>query len=422
MSDEKTIEQVRSQYADVAKSTLGNDSETVRAVASAFGYSEEELNQLPQQANMGLSCGNPLALAGIKPGEIVLDLGCGGGMDLFLAAKQVGPSGKAIGVDMTSEMLTRAEAGRSQLGLENVELHQASIDHVPLADETVDCVISNCVINLAPDKLAVFREIRRVLKPGGRVAISDIALKQALPVEVKASVEAYVGCISGALLFSEYRELLKQAGFSSIVLTDTGADLNAYAQASGGCCGTEPASSSGTPVAANSSLHDGLAQIMHTFDANAYVASVRVHAMSPPYDALSQQSLTNTAKEKNMKTIQVYDKPMCCSTGVCGPEVDPVLPQFAADLDWLKGQGHQVERFNLAQQPQAFIDNATIHQLLSSEGVDCLPVILVNGEVVSRKSYPTREALAASVDGSPVRHTLPLAEPQDGCCGSSGCC
>ena len=281
MCDEKTIEEVRRQYAEVAKSTQGNDSRAVRAVAAAFGYSEEELNQLPQQANMGLSCGNPLALAGIKPGEIVLDLGCGGGMDLFLAAQQVGPSGKAIGVDMTPEMLARAEAGRSQLGLENVELHQASIDHLPITDGTVDCVVSNCVINLAPNKLAVFHEIRRVLKPGGRVAISDIALKQELPTEVKSSIDAYVGCISGALLFSEYRELMEQAGFGSIVITDTGADLNAYAQASGECCGTEPPCSSSTPVASHSSLHDGLAEIMSTFDANAYAASVRVHAINP---------------------------------------------------------------------------------------------------------------------------------------------
>lgn len=123
-----------------------------------------------------------------------------------------------------------------------------------------------------------------------------------------------------------------------------------------------------------------------------------------------------------MKTIHVYDKPMCCSTGVCGPEVDPVLPQFAADLDWLKRQGHQVERFNLAQQPQAFVDNTTIHQLLSREGTDCLPVILINGEIVSRRSYLTREALAAAVHDSPAGRTLPLAQPQGGCLGSSGCC
>ncbi|MFY8202547.1 MAG: arsenite efflux transporter metallochaperone ArsD [Pirellula staleyi] len=123
-----------------------------------------------------------------------------------------------------------------------------------------------------------------------------------------------------------------------------------------------------------------------------------------------------------MKTIQVYDKPMCCSTGVCGPEVDPILPQFAADLDWLKNQGHHVERYNLAQQPQAFIDNKSIHQVLSTEGTDSLPVIVIDGEIVSRKAYPTRDALAALVNGSPTKQLLPVAKASGGCCGTSGCC
>lgn len=123
-----------------------------------------------------------------------------------------------------------------------------------------------------------------------------------------------------------------------------------------------------------------------------------------------------------MKNVQIYDKPMCCSTGVCGPEVDPVLPQFAADLDWLKGQGHQVERFNLAQQPMAFVENKTIHQVLSTEGTESLPVIVIDGEIVSRKVYPSRETLAAWVNGSPAKQVLPLAQPAGGCCGTTGCC
>jgi len=123
-----------------------------------------------------------------------------------------------------------------------------------------------------------------------------------------------------------------------------------------------------------------------------------------------------------MKNIQVYDKPMCCSTGICGPTVDPVLPQFAADLDWLKQQGHQVERYNLAQQPQAFIENKAIHQLLGSEGTDCLPVVIVDGEIVSRKVYPSRDTLTDWTTGSPAKQRLPLAEPSGGGCGTSGCC
>ena len=123
-----------------------------------------------------------------------------------------------------------------------------------------------------------------------------------------------------------------------------------------------------------------------------------------------------------MKTVQVYDKPMCCSTGVCGPDVDPVLPKFAADLDWLKSQGHQVERFNLAQQPQAFIDNKSIHQVLSTEGTDSLPVIVVDGEIVSRNVYPSRDTLSAWVNDVPAKQLLPVAKASGGCCGTSGCC
>ena len=123
-----------------------------------------------------------------------------------------------------------------------------------------------------------------------------------------------------------------------------------------------------------------------------------------------------------MKTIQIYDKPMCCSTGVCGPQVDPVLPRFAADLDWIKSQGHQVERYNLAQQPQAFIENKAIHELLGTEGTDCLPIVVVDGQVVSRKDYPSRDALAAWANGTPAKQMLPVAKSTGGCCGSTGCC
>jgi arsenite methyltransferase len=420
MSERMIIDDVRDQYAGVAKGALSNESTAVRSIASAFGYSEDELNQLPAEANMGLSCGNPLALAGIREGEVVVDLGCGGGMDVFLAARKVGSSGRVIGIDMTTEMLERARAGQQKLGLTNIEFHRSTIDKLPLPDNSVDCVISNCVINLVPDKLAVFREILRVLKPGGRMALSDIALKQELPSEVKQSVEAYVGCISGAILIDEYRSLLEQAGFASVVVTDTGSDLNAYAMASdGGCCG------GGSCGSDEKSLHDVLTSLMQSFDANAYAASVRVHALKQPstntVNTIPVFNLQPISKEKTMKTVQVYDKPMCCSTGVCGPEVDPVLPQFAADLDWLKNQGHNVQRYNLAQQPQAFIESKTIHHLLSTAGTDCLPVVVIDGEIVSQTIYPSREDLAGWVTGAPAKQLLPVSKA-DGCCGTSGCC
>lgn len=232
MSD-SMVETVRDRYAAVARGTLSSEHAGVRSVAEAFGYSAEELAAIPAEANMGLSCGNPTATANLKPGEVVVDLGCGGGMDVFLAATKVGPTGKAIGIDMTADMIARAtknaERGPNGQPYSNVEFHLATIDDLPLSDSSVDCVISNCVINLAPDKPAVLREIVRVLKPGGRVAISDIALKQPLPPEIASDVMAFVGCIAGAVLIEDYREMLVAAGFNAIQIVDEKSDLNAYA-------------------------------------------------------------------------------------------------------------------------------------------------------------------------------------------------
>lgn len=394
---------VQDQYGAVARSHLSNESAAVRSVAQAFGYSSEDLASLPPQANMGLSCGNPVALAGLRDGEVVVDLGCGGGLDVLLAAQRVGPNGKAIGIDMTPDMIARAKAGAAQVGATNVEFQLAQVDQLPLPDSSVDCVISNCVINLVPDKSPVFREILRVLKPGGRLVASDIALKQPLPAEVVQDVQVYIGCIAGAIQMTEYERLLREAGFDAVDVQDTEANLNAYAEAgatgccsSGSCCSTEAAITTTSPV------HDGLAEVLNQFDANAYAASVRVNARKPS---------DSSKREPTMKTIEVYDKPMCCSTGVCGPDVDPVLLQFAADLQSLKSQGYQVERYNLAQQPHAFIQNPAVHQLLATQGTSCLPVIVVNGAVVSRQRYPTRDQLIGWATGH-------LAATPD-CCGGS---
>jgi arsenite methyltransferase len=421
MTERHLIDEVREQYADVARGALSNDSNAVRSIATAFGYSEDELRQLPSEANMGLSCGNPLALASLREGEVVVDLGCGGGMDVFLAARKVGVTGRVIGIDMTAEMLERARAGQRKIGLTNVEFHQATIDRLPLPENSVDCVISNCVINLVPDKLAVFREILRVLKPGGRVAISDIGLKQPLPSDVKQSVEAYVGCISGAILIDDYRGLLEQAGFISVVVTNTGADLNSYSVVNdAGCCSSDSSSSD------EKTLHAGVALVLKSFDANAYAASLRIHALKQTVrDTVNVVPVLDPKpipEEKSMRSIQVYDKPMCCSTGICGPDVDATLPKFAADLDWLKSQGHRVERYNLAQQPEAFVANKAIHALLTSAGPECLPIVVVDGNVVSQAVYPSREDLADWTATAPTRDLLPVAKPGGGCCAGGGCC
>jgi SAM-dependent methyltransferase len=265
----------------VASSGLSTEHDGVRAVAEAFGYSAEELASIPAEANMGLSCGNPTAFASLRPGETVVDLGCGGGLDVFLAADKVGPAGKAIGIDMTPEMLELAR--RNAAGRANVEFHQATIDRLPLPDDSVDCVISNCVINLATDKTAVFREIARVLKPGGRLAVSDIALKKPLPSELGDDLMAYVGCIAGAIPIEDYRTGLSAVGFDAVQIIDSGTDLNAYSKVENqsGCC--SPAMDDGLTVISSccSDVHVQLGDLLARYNVNDYAASVKVYAVKP---------------------------------------------------------------------------------------------------------------------------------------------
>jgi arsenite methyltransferase len=298
------IDAVRSNYGNVAKSGLSSNKDGVRSVAEAFGYTAEELASIPAEANMGLSCGNPTAIANLREGETVVDLGSGGGLDVFLASAQVGPHGRAIGIDMTSEMIELARrnaAKQLQVGaINNVQFHLATIDQLPLQDSTVDCVISNCVINLAPDKRAVFREIARVLKPGGRLAVSDIALKQELPPEIGNDIKAYVGCIAGAISIEEYRRALTEAGLSEVVIVDSKADLNAYAKIENdlSCCSTTLSAdnpSNSLPITttttccvpsrsvedANSNWRDKLKELMTRYNVNDYAASVKVFAVKP---------------------------------------------------------------------------------------------------------------------------------------------
>jgi len=193
------------------------------ALAKSIGYSDAELISMPDGANMGLSCGNPTAIASLKPGEFVLDLGSGGGFDAFVAGPKVGTTGRVIGVDMTPEMIAKARRNtqpyREVSGLDNVEFRLGEIEHLPVADATVDVVISNCVLNLSPDKPQVWREIARVLKPGGRVAVSDLALLRPLPDAVRQMVEALVGCVAGAVLIDETERMIRDAGLTDIVLT-----------------------------------------------------------------------------------------------------------------------------------------------------------------------------------------------------------
>lgn len=291
---------VKSKYGSVAVSNLSSENEGVKAVAEAFGYTEAELASIPAEANMGLSCGNPTATAHLREGETVVDLGSGGGLDVFLAAQQVGEAGKVIGIDMTPEMIDLAKRNAAKAndgkGYSNVEFHLSRIDKLPLPDNSVDCVISNCVINLATDKDAVFREIARVLKPGGRLAVSDIALKQELPAELGNDLMAYVGCIAGAIPIEDYKTGLSNAGFSNVEVIDANSDLNAYAKAENQsvCCPpamTQIGSSKSLPIAdsgccappaasgTETELHTDLAKLLRRYNVNDYAASVKVFAL-----------------------------------------------------------------------------------------------------------------------------------------------
>lgn len=222
--------EVRSAYGGVAeannqnkscgnsRSCCGVSAKPDSGYSQELGYSQEDLNSVPEGCNMGLGCGNPQAIASLKPGEVVLDLGAGGGFDVFLAAKQVGPKGKVYGVDMTPEMISKARDNASKNGYKNVEFLLGEIEHLPLPNNTVDAIISNCVVNLSTNKESVFNESFRVLKEGGRLAISDMVASKPLPPEMINNKELYCNCISGAITINELKNILAKAGFTDIVI------------------------------------------------------------------------------------------------------------------------------------------------------------------------------------------------------------
>lgn len=210
---------VKSSCCEPSVSSCGTKT-AAESVSAAIGYTQDEMQSVPEGANLGLGCGNPTALAELKEGETVLDLGSGAGFDCFLAAQKVGTTGKIIGIDMTPEMIAKAIRNALNGNYSNVEFHLGEIEHLPLPDASVDAVISNCVINLSPDKESVFKEVHRVLKSGGRMMISDIVLTQPLPDSVMKSVEAYTGCVAGAMLKDDYLALIRSAGFSDVSIVD----------------------------------------------------------------------------------------------------------------------------------------------------------------------------------------------------------
>lgn len=217
---------IRKSYADIAESSGScgcgscscSSNQTIQKQSGQMGYLQDEMNQAPKGSNLGLGCGNPVAIASLKEGEVVLDLGSGAGFDAFLASLKVGKTGKVIGVDMTDEMLEKARENAKKGNYTNVEFRKGDIEDLPVDDNSVDAIISNCVINLAPDKEKVFKEAYRVLKTGGRLMISDVVLTNPLPEELKNDKELLVGCVSGAILKQDYLGLLEKSGFSNITI------------------------------------------------------------------------------------------------------------------------------------------------------------------------------------------------------------
>ncbi|GIK05279.1 hypothetical protein Aspvir_009383 [Aspergillus viridinutans] len=292
MQSTETIQAVQDYYGGLAERGSTDRSEGYQtSVAKAFGYDPEDLRSLPENANLGVSCGNPLALASLREGETVIDLGSGGGIDVILAARKVGPKGKAIGVDMTKKMLALAHQNVEKAGITNASFVEGFITAIPLEDSTADCIISNCVVNLVPkeQKSLVFQEMFRLLKPGGRVAISDILARRELPPEIANDLALYVGCIAGASQAQEYDAYLKDAGFggtstnplatdrkilmlsADITIVDTKADLNVYKdmpQEKPACCGM---SCSG--VQNNDNIRD--------YDCNEWAGSFQIYAVKP---------------------------------------------------------------------------------------------------------------------------------------------
>lgn len=275
MKNPDTIrEQIRSDYASIATSgsccagACGvTQSINATDLAQQIGYSKEELEALPADANMGLSCGNPTIIAALKEGETILDLGSGGGFDIFLAGPKVGKTGRAIGVDMTHEMIAKARKNighyQQTTGLDNVEFRLGEIEHLPVEDNSVDVIISNCVLNLSMDKQQVWNEIARVLKPGGRVAVSDIALLKPAPAEIGSILEAWAGCVAGAIPIDQMREQMVNSGLKGVSLTPKSHYVDALS-------------------AAKDPLYAKVTEILHDGETAAdYITSVDIQATKP---------------------------------------------------------------------------------------------------------------------------------------------
>ena len=332
---------------------LYDDSETEGASASAVAAS--------------LGCGVPTAVADLHEGETVLDLGSGAGADVLISARRVGPTGTAIGLDMTDEMLELARANAAQAGVENVEFVKGFIEDIPLPDGSVDVIVSNCVLNLSGDKPKVLREAARVLRPGGRFAVSDVIASPGMDDATRADLAAYTGCIAGALTEPEFRDGLAAAGFVDV-------------------------------------------EIRATHQVHEFASSAIIRARKPGGAATI------------VRQVELFEPAMCCPSGVCGPSVDQNLIDIREDIRWAETQGAEVSRHNLSADPGAFVANPKVTGLMQAFGETALPALLVDGDIVMHGRYPSRAELAVFVGAAPEPVDLPVSTVSGCGCGSTGSC
>jgi SAM-dependent methyltransferase len=383
---------VREKYAAVARgealSCCGPDDAC--GEINMIGDAYDGVEGYVPDADLKLGCGLPVEHAGLREGQTVLDLGAGAGLDAFVARRIVGDAGRVLGVDFTPEMVQKARANASALGYANVEFEHGDIEALPFADASVDVVVSNCVLNLVPGKARAFAEMRRVLRAGGHFCISDVVSEGEMAPSLLNAAELYAGCVSGAMPRAAYLDGLRAAGFAEVrVVAEREIALPAELLA-------------GLPA-------DALA-------AAGRLLSVTVTGVAADVPAPAM--------------LRVYDPAMCCSTGLCGPDPDAALVQFAADLDALAAHGVAVERFNLAQQPEAFVAEPLVRDRIGAAGIDVLPMLLVGGRVVSEGRYPDRDALialagASAASSEPALDGLALDVAAAPCCGPatvSTCC
>lgn len=398
MSDtsvDQVRETVRERYATAAQSASSCCSTPLddSAVFGGAHYDDSAKSLLPEEAIIAsLGCGNPTALADLRPGETVLDLGSGGGIDVLLSAQRVGPTGKAYGLDMTDEMLALARANQAKAGVTNAEFLKGHIEDIPLPDNCVDVIISNCVINLSGDKSQVFAEAFRVLKPGGRLAVSDVVLSRPLPEELASITALWTGCISGALTEADCIAGLNGAGFNSVSVEPTQVFNRAELE---GLVADLPASD----------VPDGLDVNTAITSLDGVIRSAAIRAVKPA-DAV----------------IRVFEPALCCNTGVCGPDVDEALVEFTADLTALQTRGVDIARHNLANDPMAFATDPTVKAFLQVAGSAGLPLTTVNGVTVLTGTYPSRADLERYAGITPTPLTLLNESDGGSCCGSDGCC